>query len=70
MAICIDKTECDKVYQGLAAGLCYSGGTSVFSSNKAEGHRITEILLKVALNTNNPYYKIYQNQLVTSWHLN
>jgi hypothetical protein len=54
MAICIDKTECDKVYQGLAAGLCYSGGTSVFSSNKTEWHRIAEILLKVALNTNNP----------------
>ena len=48
--IYLDTTFCDKVCQWLAKGL-YSG-TPVSSTNKAGCHDIlTEILLKVALNT-------------------
>ena len=46
-----DTTWCDKVCQWLAAGLWFSPGTLVFSTNKTDRHNITEILLKVALNT-------------------
>jgi hypothetical protein len=47
----LDKTLCDKVCQWLATGRWFSPGTPVFSTNKTERHDITEILLKVALNT-------------------
>ena len=47
----IDTTLCDKVCQWLAAGWWLSLGTPVSSTNKTECHNITEILLKVALNT-------------------
>ena len=50
---------CDKVYQCLATGLWFSLGTPVSSTNKTDRHDITEILLKVALNT------IAQTLLVT-----
>ena len=40
------------VYQWLATGRWFSSGTSVSSTNKTDLHDITEILLKVALNTN------------------
>ena len=40
--------------QWLAAGLWFSPGTPVSSTNKTDHHNITEILLKVALNTINP----------------
>jgi hypothetical protein len=43
-------TLCDKVCQWLATGWWFSLDTSVSSINKAD-HNITEILLKVALNT-------------------
>jgi hypothetical protein len=36
---------------GLAAGQWFSPGTPVSSTNKTDRHDITEILLKVALNT-------------------
>jgi len=42
---------CDKVRQWLAAGRWISLGTLVSSTNKTDHHDITEILLKVALNT-------------------
>jgi hypothetical protein len=42
---------CDKVCQWLVAGLWVS---PVSSTNKADHHDITEILLKVALNTIKP----------------
>ena len=42
----LDPTLCDKVCQWL-----FSPGTLVSSINKADCHEITEILLKVALNT-------------------
>jgi hypothetical protein len=42
---------CDKVCQWLARGRWLSPGIPVSSTNKADRHNITEILLKVALNT-------------------
>ena len=50
-ARCIRSTLCDKVCQWLAAGLWFSPGTMVSSTDKTDCHDITEILLKVALNT-------------------
>jgi hypothetical protein len=44
-------TLCDEVCQWLATGQWFSPGTLVSSTNKADCHDITEILLKVALNT-------------------
>ena len=43
----------DKVYQLLAHGPCFSPGTPSSSTTKTGLHDITEILLKVALNTKN-----------------
>ena len=42
---------CDKVSQWLAAGRWFSPGTPASSTNKTDCHDITEILLKVVLNT-------------------
>ena len=47
-------TFCDKVCQWLATGLWFSLGSPVSSTNKTDCHDITEILLKVALNTIKP----------------
>ena len=47
-------TLCDKVCQRLATGLWFSPGIPVSSINKTAHHYITEILLKVALNTIKP----------------
>jgi hypothetical protein len=44
----------DKVCQCLATGWWFSLGTPVSSTNKTDRKDITEILLKVALNTINP----------------
>ena len=44
-------TLCDKVCQWLATGWWFSPGTPVSSTNKTDHHDITEILLKVVLNT-------------------
>ena len=41
----------DKVCQLLATGRWYSAGTPVSSTIKTDRHEITEILLKVVLNT-------------------
>jgi hypothetical protein len=43
----------DKVYQLLAHGRWFSPGTLVSSTTKIGSHDITEILLKVALNSIN-----------------
>jgi hypothetical protein len=43
----------DKVYQLLAHGRWFSPGTLASSTTKAGRHDIAEILLKVALNTQN-----------------
>ena len=47
----LDITLCDKVCQWLATGRWFSPGASVSSTNKTERHYITEILLKMTLNT-------------------
>jgi hypothetical protein len=44
-------TLCDKVCQWLATGQWFSPGPLVSSTNKTDRHDITEILLKVVLNT-------------------
>ena len=49
----IDTTLCDRVCQWLATGRWFSLGPPVSSTNIADRHDITEILLKVALNTIN-----------------
>ena len=63
-------TLCDKACHWLATGWWFSAGTSVSSTNKTNHHDITEILLKVALNTikqpTPPYsvFKVYMDQFV------
>jgi hypothetical protein len=47
----LDTTLCDKVFEWLAAGRWFSPGILVSSTNKTDRHDITEILLKVVLNT-------------------
>ena len=47
----LDTTLCDKVCQWFAAGRRFSPGALVSSTNKTDCHDITDILLKVALNT-------------------
>ena len=47
----LDTTLCDKVCHWLAAGRWFYPSTPVSSTNKTERYDITEILLKVALNT-------------------
>ena len=47
----LDTTLCDKDCQWLAAGQWFSSGTPVSSITKIDCYDITEILLKVALNT-------------------
>ena len=44
-------TLCDKVFQWLATGRWFSPGPPVSSTNKTDRYDITEISLKVALNT-------------------
>ena len=55
-----------KVYQLLAHGQWFSPGTPASSTTKTGRHDITEILLKVALNTIN---QIDQIKSVISWQL-
>ena len=50
-------TLCDKVCQWLAAGRRFSPCTLVSSTNKTDSNAITEILLKVALNSIQPNRK-------------
>ena len=50
-ARCTDSTLYDKVCQWLVAGWWFSVGTPVSSANKTDLHDITEILLKMTLNT-------------------
>ena len=47
----LHTTLCDKDCQWLATGRWFSLGNPVSSTNKTDRHDITEILLKVALNT-------------------
>ena len=56
-------TLCDKVCQWLATGWWFSPGPPVSSTNKTDRHDITEILLKVTLNTIKQKHK--QNHMPT-----
>jgi len=47
----LNTTFCDKVCQWLAVGRWFSPGPPVSSTNKTCRHDITEILLKITLNT-------------------
>jgi hypothetical protein len=47
----LDTTLCDKVCQWFASGRWFSTSAQVSSTNITDRHDITEILLKVALNT-------------------
>jgi hypothetical protein len=47
----LDTTLFDKVCQLLATGRWFSPGTPVSSTNKTDRQDVTEILLKVSLNT-------------------
>ena len=49
--VVLDTTLCDKVYRWFAIGLWFSPGTLVSFTNNTDHNDITEILLKVALNT-------------------
>ena len=53
MARCTRYNICDKVCQWFAAAQWFSPGIPVSSTNKTDRHDMTEILLKVALNTIN-----------------
>jgi hypothetical protein len=55
-------TLCDKVCQWLATGRWFSPDSPVSSTNKTDNHDITEILLKVALNTNKQTNKQTNNR--------
>ena len=52
--------------------IIYSLGTAVFSTNKTDRHDVTEILLKVALNTISHQYHIIcmQNMYDNQFHCN
>ena len=50
----LNTTLCDKVCQWLVAGWWFFPGNPVSATNKTDSHDITEILLKVALNTIKP----------------
>ena len=52
-------TLCDKVCQWHATGRWFSPCTPVSSTNKTDRHNVTEMLLKVALNTINFNPSIY-----------
>ena len=59
----LDTTLCDKVCQWLTTGRLFSPGTLLSSTNKIDLHDITEILLKVALNTINQTKTIYAGMM-------
>jgi hypothetical protein len=52
----LDTILCDKVCQWHTAGLWFSLGTMVSSTNKTDCHDISEILLKVALKHHNMHF--------------
>jgi hypothetical protein len=55
----LDTTLYDKVFQQLATGRWFSPGPPVSSTNKTDRHDITDILLKVVLNTINRHALLY-----------
>jgi hypothetical protein len=65
----LDTTLCDKVCQWLATGRWFSSDTPVSSTNKTDCHDITEILLKVALNTITPLNLLELSSNIHQCHL-
>ena len=66
----LDTTLCEKICQWLATSRWFSPSTPVSSTNKTDHHDITEILLKVALNTINPpleTQKYFHHNLSSIW---
>jgi hypothetical protein len=64
----IDTALCGKIYQWLAAGRWFSPGTPISSTNKIDLRDITEVLLKVALNTiMTPWTHIMLYRLHLAW---
>ena len=64
----LNTTLCNKVCQWLADGWWFSQSTPASSTNKTDCHNITEILLKVALNSINPiliFYESYQSFFIS-----
>jgi hypothetical protein len=62
-------TVCDKVCQWLATGRWFSPGTPISSTNKTDRHGITEILLKVVINTKKLHKVICNSYLFTFFFL-
>jgi hypothetical protein len=54
----VHSAASDKVYQLLAHGRWFSPGTPASSTTKTGRHDIAEILLKVALSTNNSKFML------------
>ena len=48
----------------------FSPGTPLSSTNKTDCHEITDILLKVALNTISPTQSVYQRKIIISYEPN
>jgi hypothetical protein len=62
-AYVLDTTLCDKVCQLLATCQLFSPGTLVSSTNKADRHDITEILLKVVFKHLNTSFPNWENNI-------
>ena len=61
----LETTVCDKVCRWLATGRWFSPGSLVSSTNNTDCHDITEIFLKVALNTiNQTNQTYYRNKII------
>jgi protein-S-isoprenylcysteine O-methyltransferase Ste14 len=63
---CVASTLYDKVCQWFVKGQWFSLGPPVSSTNKTDHHNITEILLKVALNTIMTYLFFFSKSFVLS----
>jgi hypothetical protein len=58
MGSVLDTTLCDKASQWLVTGQWFSSDTPISATNKTNRHDMTEVLLKVALNTIIPIIQI------------
>ena len=65
----LDTTLYGKAFQWLAAARWFSSGTPVSSTNKADCHETTDILLKVALKPSLPSLSMNQTDknVICSW---
>jgi hypothetical protein len=60
---------CDQAYQWLATGLWFSPSTPISSTNKTCRHDVTELLLKVALNTITLTLQLKNLRIYNSWNM-